>query len=135
MGKSFHDLRVWQHAMDLVVQVYKASEGFPRAEIYGLTSQMRRASVSVPSNVAEGQARQSQKEFLRFLSTAKGSLAELSTQVLLAERLGYISEKQRAELIASCDSVGRLLSALHAAIEKRVQRAQPGTKNQEPGTI
>ena len=90
--KSFRDLRVWQRAMDLVEMIYKVSVDFPRSETYGLTSQIRRAAISVPSNIAEGHSRKHTKEYLRFLSVAQGSLAELQTQIEIASRLGYGSE-------------------------------------------
>jgi carbamoyl-phosphate synthase large subunit len=131
MGKSFHELRVWQLSMDLVEWVYKLTSEFPRREMYGLPSQMRRAAVSIPSNIAEGQARQSQKEFLRFISTAKGSLAELETQTHLAKRLHYITEDAQLRTVAACDDIGRLLSGLHAAIADRVAST---TRNEEQGT-
>lgn len=87
--KSYKDLIVWQKAMDLVEMVYQVTKGFPKEELYGLTNQLRRAAVSVPSNIAEGQARRSTAEFRNFLSIARGSLAEVETQLLIAERLGY----------------------------------------------
>ena len=82
---NFRDLRVWQSGMELVVQVYRLTQSFPREEQYGLTSQMRRAAVSVPSNIAEGHARESSKEYLNHLSIVQGSLAELQTQIEIAE--------------------------------------------------
>src|SRR6476659_1156091 len=88
--RSYQDLVAWQKAMDLVELVYGATRGFPREEVYGLTSQVRRAAVSVPSNIAEGQGRASTKEFLHHLSIARGSLFEVETQVLVAQRLGYL---------------------------------------------
>lgn len=89
--KTHKDLSVWQRAMDLVEEVYTLSNDFPQTEIYGLTNQVRRAAVSVPSNIAEGAARNSTKEFIQFLYISLGSLAELETQLLLAERLKFIS--------------------------------------------
>lgn len=82
-------LDVWKYSMDLVVHVYKITSNFPKSEVYGLTSQMRRCAVSVPSNIAEGAARNSNKEYNRFLAIALGSLSELETQLLIAERLEY----------------------------------------------
>jgi four helix bundle protein len=84
---SCRNLLAWKKAMRLALHVYEETKGFPREELYGLTSQLRRAAISVPSNIAEGQARFSHKEFKHFLSTAKGSLAELDTQLLLAREL------------------------------------------------
>ncbi len=94
MRRKHHDLMVWQESMSLVKDIYRATENFPREEIYALTSQMRRAAVSVPSNIAEGAARTSNKEFLHFLSIARGSLSELETQILLAHDLEYLPENR-----------------------------------------
>jgi four helix bundle protein len=88
MAKSFRDLEVWRLGLDLVETIYRCTAEFPKSEIFALSAQMRRAAVSIPSNIAEGQARSSSKEFLRFLSIAIGSLAELATQLELASRLG-----------------------------------------------
>ena len=88
--KSHKDLKVWQESMTLVVAVYKATEDFPKHEIYGLTSQIRRAAVSIPSNIAEGAGRRGNKEFIRFLYIALGSLSEVETQLEIAFRLNYL---------------------------------------------
>src|SRR5689334_7896665 len=88
--KKYSDLIVWQKAMDFAELVYAATQSWPRDELYGLTSQVRRAAVSVPSNIAEGQGRLSTKEFIHHISIARGSLLEVETQLLLAQRLGYI---------------------------------------------
>lgn len=90
--QSHKDLKVWKEAMDLVVTVYKLTEKFPKHEQFSLTSQMRRASVSIPSNISEGAGRKSNREFMRFLYISLGSLAELETQLEIAERLKYVSE-------------------------------------------
>jgi four helix bundle protein len=87
--KTHKDLLVWQKAMDFVIDVYNATKSFPANELYGLTNQIRRSAVSIPSNIAEGAARQTDKEFLQFLHIARGSLAELETQLILAGRLNY----------------------------------------------
>ena len=92
--KSYQDLIVWQKAMDLVVLVYQATRLFPKEELYGLTSQVRRAVVSIPSNLAEGHARKSRAEFLNFVSIAQGSRAEVETQIMIAVRLSYIHQTQ-----------------------------------------
>jgi four helix bundle protein len=89
--KSYRDLRVWQLALDLAPEVYKLAQSLPRYEQYGLADQMRRAVISVPANIAEGQARRHRREFLRYLSIARGSLAELETLLVLAERLEYLN--------------------------------------------
>jgi four helix bundle protein len=95
MGKSYRDLVVWQKAMDLVTATYRITARFPREETYGLTSQLRRAAVSIPSNIAEGQGRRGLVEFRHFLRQASGSLMELETQVLIAERLGDVTSSER----------------------------------------
>ncbi len=97
--KSYQDLIVWQKAMDLVQLVYKASKKTPDEERYLLTSQLRRSAISIPSNIAEGQARQSTAEFLNFLSIARGSRAELETQIFIAKRLGYLNPATVQELL------------------------------------
>lgn len=110
--KSYNDLIVWQKAMDLAESVYRASRTFPREELFGLTGQLRRAAVSVPSNIAEGQGRATTRDFLHFLAVARGSLNELETQLLLAHRLGYIDDEQWSTLVNLADEVGRLLRGL-----------------------
>ncbi len=91
--KSYKELIVWQKSMDLVVEIYNLVKNLPKEEIYALSSQMRRSAISVPSNIAEGQRRTSTKEFSNFLSIAKGSNAELQTQLLICKRLVYLSEQ------------------------------------------
>ena len=97
--KTHKDLDVWQESMRLAREVYRVTATFPKEELYGLVSQMRRAAVSVPSNIAEGAARASTKEFAQFLYTASGSLSELETQLLLAKELGWITEGEVFELV------------------------------------
>jgi four helix bundle protein len=120
--KSYRELIVWQKAMDLVEDVYKKTKGFPREELYGLTSQLRRAVVSVPSNIAEGQGRTSTREFLHHLSIAYGSLCEVGTQILIAHRLGFL-EKRDVEVLNSLSSeVGRLINGLSNKLPKDGRR-------------
>ena len=107
--KGFRELRVWHQAMNLVQKVYLLTQGFPREEVYGLTSQMRRAVVSVPSNIAKGHTRNHIKEYLHHLSISQGSLAELETQVELSSRLQYISSNQLNEVIEDIHSLGKQL--------------------------
>jgi len=116
MGQSYRDLIAWQKAMALVTQGYRATQGFPAEERYGLTSQRRRAAVSVPSNIAEGQARSSGKEFGRFLSNARGSLVEIETQVLIGPNLGYLTEVQGDHFLKATAELGRILNGLFASI-------------------
>jgi four helix bundle protein len=102
--------------MELVERIYRMTRTFPKEELYGLTSQIRRASVSIPSNIAEGQARRSTAEFLNFLSIAQGSRAEVETQTLIALRLGYVTRNQIAEILALLDEISRMLNALKAKL-------------------
>lgn len=112
MGKSYRDLVVWQKSMDLVAEVYQVTSSFPKNETYLLTSQLRRAAVSVPSNIAEGQGRRSPREFAHFLRIAAGSLMEAETQVLICLRLGYVDESTSRRLLISIAEIGRLLHGL-----------------------
>ena len=109
---TYEDLRVWRRAMDLVLEVYRCTALFPRQEIYGLTSQMRRSAVSVPSNIAEGKGRFSRKELLQFLFHARGSLLELRTQITIARELGFLSIPEGESLTQHACEVGRLLNGL-----------------------
>ena len=111
-ARRFEDLIVWQKAMDLVVEVYRTTATFPREELYGLSSQLRRAANAVPSKIAEGQGRQTTAEFLRLLSIAYGSLMELETQILIGERLGYIDSERSSRLLEHSAEVGRLMNGL-----------------------
>jgi four helix bundle protein len=111
-NSTFHDLRVWQEAMNLTEEIYRATSQFPKHELYGLSSQMRRAAVSVPSNIAEGKGHRSDPEFVRFLFHARGSLLELETQILIARRLQYLTEERAGELCGHAAGIGRGLNAL-----------------------
>ena len=119
MRRKHHDLQVWQEAMELVKNVYKATSEFPQSEVYALTSQMRRAAVSIPSNIAEGASRRGDKEFLHFLSIARGSLGELETQVIIAIDIGYVREE--TSLLAMIDKVFGLLGGLINSVKRRGQ--------------
>jgi four helix bundle protein len=118
MKRKHHDLIVWQEARVLVKDIYTVTKQFPREEIYALTSQMRRAAVSVPSNISEGAARTSKKEFLQFLSIARGSLSELETQVILTTDLGYLENNE--PLLSRIDRTFSLLGGLINSIKKKV---------------
>jgi four helix bundle protein len=118
--RSFRDLEVWQRAMDLAAEVFAASANFPKSEQYGLTSQMRRSAVSVPSNIAEGHARKSTREFLHFLSIALGSVAEVQTQAELAFRFKYIYQSANTALQNRADEVGRLINALITSLNRKL---------------
>ena len=110
--RNYRELIVWQKAMDLVELVYQATRQFPKEELYGLTSQIRRSAVSIPSNIAEGQARKSTAEFLNFLSIANGSRAEMETQILLAQRLSYATSDTAQQILNLSAEVNRLLNGL-----------------------
>ena len=112
MQNSFRDLRVWQASMDLAVAVYRKTDLFPKHELYGLAQQMRRAAVSVASNIAEGKGRRHDKEFRQFLFHARGSLLELETQLAIAIRLEYLTEQQAREVQVLATTVGRSLTGL-----------------------
>jgi four helix bundle protein len=119
--KDYRDLIVWQKAMDLVESIYLHTRDFPKEEIYGLTSQLRRAAVSIPSNIAEGNARTTTRDFLHFLSIAYGSIKELETQILIAERLGYDGQKLTPTLLNSTSEVARLLSGLSNSLKRKLE--------------
>ena len=116
--ESYRDLRVWQKAMDLVIEVYRVTAQFPSDERFGLTSQMRRAAVSIPSNIAEGHGRQSTREFANFLWIANGSLMELETQVMIAERLSLSPREQADKLRDSLSDGSRMLAGLRNSLRK-----------------
>jgi four helix bundle protein len=116
--QSYRQLIAWQKAMDFVAAVYKATRLFPKEEMYGLTSQLRRAAVSIPSNIAEGQGRQTTGEFRQFLGHARGSLLETETQILLSERLEYLNHKAAEVLIGQAAELGRILNGLINSLEK-----------------
>ena len=121
MTTDFRDLRVWDEAMALAEMVYQMTSRFPVDERYGLVSQMRRASVSVPSCIAEGNGRGSTKDYLRFLSMAKGSLAELQTQIVLSTRLGFSTQDESDSTLARLSSVSFLLQSLRKALAVKLQ--------------
>ena len=114
-SRSYRDLIVWQKAIDLVAEVYKVTDGFPDREKYALSSQMRRAAVSIPSNIAEGRSRSTRKDFVNFLHTALGSGTELETQLIIAERLTYI---QSADFERTTALLSEICRMLHAIIKK-----------------
>jgi four helix bundle protein len=118
--KSHRDLIVWQKAMELTVAIYHVSKSFPKDETYGLTSQLRRASVSIPANIAEGQGRRLVKEFQQFLAHARGSLLEVDTHMELALRLGYIGKQEYVAVHEKIDEVGRLLNGLLRSLSSNI---------------
>jgi four helix bundle protein len=138
MGRnSYEDLEVWQRAMDLVVDCYDLTRSFPQVEQFGPTTQLQRAAVSVPASIAEGQARQHTREFIRYLTIARGSLAELETHVQIAERLGYASGDVVQKMLGRTDQVVRMISGLCKSLrvwqtrsdERETNHPQPATRN------
>jgi four helix bundle protein len=121
MAQHYKDLIAWQKAMNLVSSIYDATDEFPKRETYSLTDQMRRAAVSIPSNIAEGQAHYSNREFLHFLRHSRGSLAELETQVLIAQRRNYLSEGQASDLLKQADEVSRILTGLITSLREKTE--------------
>jgi len=117
--KSYRDLEVWQKSMVLAKEVYQVTSGFPTDEKFGLTNQMRRAAVSIPSNLAEGHARSGTQEFKHFISIAIGSVAELETQILLSVELGYLNRDRENDLLVELDTIGKMLRGLHKALVKK----------------
>jgi four helix bundle protein len=114
---DYKELEAWQIAMDLAQEVYRLTRDFPKEEIYGLTNQVRRAAVSIPSNVAEGASRAGSKEFLHFLHIARGSASELETQLMLAVKLGYLRDS--ADLLAILSRVRRLINGLIRSLKDK----------------
>lgn len=119
--RPHHNLDVWKKAVDFVVEVYKSTEHFPKEERFGLTSQIRRASVSIPANVAEGAARTSEKEVLNFLSIAQGSASQVETELLIAFRLEYLDKNKYNSLSVSLNDIGRMLTGLSNHLRKKIR--------------
>ena len=117
--KSYRDLEVWQKAMDLVVVCYQITNNFPKSEIYGLTSQLQRAAISVPANIAEGHGRRHLGDYLQHLSIANGSLKELETHFFIATRLAYLQENDIEPVLQICSEVGRMLAGLISKLKSR----------------
>ena len=125
--ETHKDLRVWQQGIELVTSLYMVTKSYPKDELFGLVSQMRRAAVSVPSNIAEGYARGTDREKLHFLRISSGSLSEIETQLMLSLNLGYIGQEAFEELSRNVTSVWKQLNALISSIKKRLsfQDQQP----------
>ena len=117
--QSYRDLIAWQKSMDLVVEIYSSTQGFPRTETYGLISQLRRAAVSIPNNIAEGHDRLSTGEFKQFLGHARGSLVEVETQILISQRLGYLEPSQSANLLERTTEISKILNGLLVSLSRR----------------
>jgi four helix bundle protein len=116
---SYRDLKVWQDAMTLAERCYVTTQSFPRSETFGLVAQIRRAASSVPANIAEGYGRGSTPSFIQFLRIAQGSLKELETHLLLAERVQMLADATGKELLAICDEIGRMLRSMIRALQNR----------------
>ncbi|MGB5230694.1 MAG: four helix bundle protein [Desulfoprunum sp.] len=125
--QSYKDLIVWQKALDLVEIIYQVTKTFPKEELYGLTNQLRRAGVSIPSNIAEGHARSSTQEFHRFLSIARGSLGEVETQLIIAQRLGYLSKSQLDPILALQTEINKMTNGLMTKLVPSPSSLAPAT--------
>ena len=110
--KSFKDLRIWQKGIEIVEDSYRLTKTFPKEELYGLTSQIRRASVSIPSNIAEGFKRYHNKEYKQFLFIALGSLAEMETQLIIAEKLNFVHQRDLQDVFIKMDYLSRMITSL-----------------------
>ena len=120
-SRNFRSLKVWQLGMELAEQVYHLSQRFPKHEMYGLISQIQRAAVSIPANIAEGHARGGTKDFLRHLAIAQGSLAELETHLMLAERIKYGTPELIAPILSRCTEEARMLRSLRSRLRSRLR--------------
>jgi|HubBroStandDraft_6_1064221.scaffolds.fasta_scaffold220184_1 four helix bundle protein len=121
--RDYRDLDVWQAAMTLAQRCYEVTKRFPKDEMFGMTAQIRRASASIPANIAEGRGRQGTKEFLSFLSIARGSLMELETHLMLSHRVQLMQAQELDELLAITDRISRMLSGLRTSLRARQRRA------------
>ncbi len=117
--QSFKELKVWQKGIELVAIVYKITTSFPEEEKYGLSAQMRRAAVSIPSNIAEGHLRKTAKDFKQFLSIARGSCAELETQIIIAHKLGFIHDDNFNNLSSKIEELSKMLSSFYSKINSK----------------
>jgi four helix bundle protein len=116
MSGSYREIKLWQKAIELVADIYSCTRSFPREELYGLAGQLRRAAVSIASNIAEGKGRRTDREFLQFLHHARGSVFEVETQLTIASRLGYMPEAEVLRLGHSASEIARMLNGLIKAI-------------------
>ena len=119
MVQSYRDLVAWNKAMELVTEIYRVTQKFPKEELFGLMSQIRRAAISIPSNIAEGKGRLSKGEFRQFLGNARRSLAELETQILIAQNLNYFDEAGATRLLAMVEEAGKVLNGLLSAVKNQ----------------
>jgi len=117
--KTHRDLQVWKHSIDFVEKIYRLTQEFPSEEKYGLVSQLRRSALSIPSNIAEGAARGSTKEYIYFTRVSLGSVAELETQLIVSHRLGYIESSDLLQLLEERASIARQLQAMHKSLSRK----------------
>lgn len=117
-SRSFRDLDVWKLSIEIVKNIYQITNNFPNSGIYGLTSQLRRSAISIPSNIAEGQGRNSSKEFGQFLAIALGSLAELETQLIIAKEIGYLTSENLSPLLSDMDVIRKMIKALASSLRR-----------------
>ena len=117
--QSYRDLRVWQAGMQLAEDCYRLTSRFPKEELFGMTSQIRRAAASIPANIAEGNGRENRGEYIQFLRIAQGSLKELETHLLLAERVSLVTSEEVQPLLTLCQDTGKMLRALIRALQKK----------------
>jgi four helix bundle protein len=118
---SYQDLIVWQKAIDLAEQCYRVTRGFPKDELFGMTSQIRRASASIPANIAEGWGREGSREYIQFLRVAQGSLKELETHLILCQRVGLLLEAQALPLLVLCTEVGKMMRSLIGSLQRKLK--------------
>jgi four helix bundle protein len=130
MPGAYTELRAWKQGVDLVLEVYRATQNFPKAELYGLTNQIRRAAVSVPSNIAEGKGRFSDREFALFLRHPRGSLLELETQLLIAGQLGYLTTAETDAFAVQTEQLAKTLNALLNVVTGKTERKPEKTDTQ-----
>ncbi len=118
--QTYRELEVWQAAMDLAAECFRLTKAFPKDELFGMTSQIRRAAASIPANIAEGQGREHTKEFLNHLSIARGSLKELETHLLLCQRVGLLKDADLPTVMTLCERISQMLSRLRQALERKL---------------
>ena len=119
--ESYQDLRVWQEAMHLAEDCYRVTKAFPREELFGMVTQIRRASASIPANIAEGWGREGTREYIQFLRVAQGSLKELETHVILCQRVGLLNKDQAESILARCTQVGKMARSLIGSLQRKLR--------------
>jgi len=120
--KSYRDLRVWQESMTLAVECYQLTRAFPKEEMFGLSSQIRRSAASIPANIAEGHGRENTQSFIQYLRIAQGSLKELETHLLLAERVGLIVKENTEAVLRRCEAIGKMIRLLIRALQQNAKK-------------